>query len=165
MAAEQCLIALGANLGDPPARLRWAVEQLGNRLRPQRLRVSPFYRSAPIGPPGQADYCNAVCEMWLEIRPTDLLQTLKQVESDAGRDFRRPRWSARELDLDILLMGTRQIDSVRLKVPHPRMNERNFVLVPLLDLLPEARIPGHGLARDLLRTVGKDGLERWPAGV
>lgn len=162
MVAERCLIALGANLGDPAARLQWAVDELGKRLRPEGLRVSPFYRSAPLGPPGQADYCNAVCELWLVLEPADLLRVLKQVEADAGRDFTRPRWSARELDLDILLLGDRLVDTPELTIPHPRITERNFVLAPLLDLLPGAQIPGQGAAVEHLQVTGVEGLQRWP---
>ena len=162
MAAERCLIGLGANLGTPRARLLWALEELGGRLHPQRLRVSPFYRSAPVGPAGQAPYCNAVCELWLDIEATQLLQTLKQIERDAGRDFDRPRWSARELDLDVLLIGDRVINTPGLIVPHPRIIERNFVLAPMLDLLPDLEIPGCGSARRCLQSVGTEGLQAWP---
>ena len=164
MAAERCLIGLGANLGNPSARLRWALEELGRRLHPQRLRVSPFYRSAPVGPAGQAPYCNAVCELWLDIDTAQLLQALKRIERDAGRDFDRPRWSARELDLDVLLIGDRVINTPGLIVPHPRITERNFVLVPLLDLVPDVQIPGRGSARVCLQAIGMEGLEAWPEG-
>lgn len=164
MAAERCLIGLGANLGNPSARLRWALDELGRRLHPQRLRVSPFYRSAPVGPAGQSPYCNAVCELWLDIDPAQLLQTLKRIEQEAGRDFTRPRWSARELDLDVLLIGDRVINTPGLIVPHPRINERNFVLAPLLDLVPDVQIPGRGSARVRLQAVGMEGLEAWPEG-
>ena len=164
MAAERCLIGLGANLGDPSSRLRWAVDELGRRLQPRHFRLSPLYRSAPIGPPGQPPYCNAVCELWLEIEPALMLQTLKQIERDAGRDFNRPRWSARELDLDILLMGDRVIRTPDLIVPHPRIAERNFVLAPLLDLVSDVLIPGFGPARACMQMVGTEGLEAWPEG-
>lgn len=159
-----CFIGLGANLGDPPVQLRWAIEQFKRRLQPTQLKVSPLYRSAPLGPPGQPDYCNAVCELHIDCQPAPLLAVLKAIEADAGRLPGGQRWGARLLDLDILMMGALQLDLPQLRIPHPQIGNRNFVLAPLLDLDGELEIPGLGRARSCLERVGRAGLSAWTEG-
>ncbi len=128
-------IGLGANLGDPMAALRTALEGL-ERLPASRLvRASGFYGSTPVDSTGP-DYVNAVAEISTCLSAPALLAALQQQELQAGRE--RPyRNAPRTLDLDVLLYGSARIDSPLLTIPHPRMNERAFVLMPLAELAPE----------------------------
>ncbi|NBW49055.1 MAG: 2-amino-4-hydroxy-6-hydroxymethyldihydropteridine diphosphokinase [Betaproteobacteria bacterium] len=132
-------IGLGANLGDPMAALRSALEGL-ERLPASRLvRASGFFGSTPVDSSGP-DYVNAVAEISTCLSAPDLLSALQQQELQAGRE--RPyRNAPRTLDLDILLYGSARIASPALTVPHPRMRERAFVLMPLAELDPERVTP------------------------
>lgn len=127
-------IGLGSNLGNPAANVRAAIaalSQIGDVVAQSRL-----YRSKPWGPVEQPDYCNAVAIVRTPLAPLDLLRALKELETRLGR---RPsvRWGPREIDLDILLYGDRQVDEPELTVPHPSMAARAFVLAPLAELMPE----------------------------
>jgi 2-amino-4-hydroxy-6-hydroxymethyldihydropteridine diphosphokinase len=103
------------------------------------LRLSPVYETDPVGPP-QPPYLNMVAELETELSPKGLLAEMLRVEKALGRE-RRERWGPRTLDLDLLLYGDLVLEEEGLSVPHPRLHERAFVLVPLLDLLPEGRHP------------------------
>ena len=126
-------IGLGSNLCDPKNQLRKALAAL-EQLRDTRIeRVSSLYRSAAVGPGTQPDYLNAVLLLSTDLPPIALLDAIQQIELDQGR-VRDIRWGARTLDIDLLLYGDLQIDSPRLTVPHPRMQQRNFVLYPLREI-------------------------------
>lgn len=157
-----CLIGLGANLEQPAQQLRWALSQLEGRFA-QRPRASSFYRSPPVGPPGQGDYCNAVCELWLNPSwsASDVLEQLKQIEAAAGRDFHAPRWSARLLDLDLLMLDDEQLATENLTVPHPQIAQRAFVLIPMLELQPDLMLPGLGAVKKLLQQLASPPLPLW----
>lgn len=130
--SRRAFIALGSNLGDRWAHLRTGVAQL-----PGLVAVSPVYETVPVGgPAGQGAYLNAVAELWTAATPIDLLDTARQAEAVAKRQ-RAERWGPRTLDVDVLLVGDLVVDLPELQVPHPRMWERSFVLVPLADLAPE----------------------------
>jgi 2-amino-4-hydroxy-6-hydroxymethyldihydropteridine diphosphokinase len=127
-------VALGANLGDAPAALRQALHDLGALPRTQLVRASSLYRSAPVDSSGP-DYVNAVAELSTALGPYDLLAGLQRLEQAAGRE--RPwRNAPRTLDLDILLYGELRQEDPVLTVPHPRMLERAFVLLPLAEIAP-----------------------------
>lgn len=127
-------IGLGANLGDVRAALRAAVQAMAALPGTRVLRVSSLYRSAPVDA-GGPDYLNAVAELETTLAPLDLLHALQAIEQAAGRE--RPyRNAPRTLDLDLLLYGAKQLDGAELTVPHPRMGERAFVLLPLAELAP-----------------------------
>lgn len=127
-------VALGANLGDAPAALRQALHDLGALPRTQLVRASSLYRSAPVDAAGP-DYVNAVAELHTGLGPYELLAQLQRLEQLAGRQ--RPWHNApRTLDLDILLYGELRQDDPVLTVPHPRMLERAFVLLPLAEIAP-----------------------------
>ena len=127
-------IGLGANLGEPVAALRAALLALGALPQSRLLRHSSFFSSAPIDSSGP-DYVNAVAEVSTTLTAPALLQGLQQIELGAGRE--RPyRNAPRTLDLDLLLFGSATILSPALTVPHPRMAERAFVLLPLAELIP-----------------------------
>ena len=135
-------IGLGANVGDARAALLGAVARLGRVIT--GMRVSPLYRTAPVGGPRQPDYLNAVAMGRTTLAPLELLAFLKRLERDAGRGSARRLNAPRPLDLDLLLYGRERIASRRLTVPHPRLHERRFVLVPLADLVPGRVVPGLG---------------------
>lgn len=132
-------IALGANLGDRSANLRFGLARLAPTVRVTKL--SPLYESAPVGVTDQPAFHNAVCLARTSLEPLQLLDFLKEIEHAAGRRPGR-RWGPRLLDLDILFFGDRVIEWGRLTVPHPRIRERGFVLRPLADLDPTRRLPG-----------------------
>lgn len=145
-------IGLGANLGEPVAALHAALAALAAVPQCQLLRYSALYGSAPIDSSGP-DYVNAVAELSTTLTAPALLQALQQIEQAAGRE--RPyRNAPRTLDLDVLLFGSASIHSAALTVPHPRMYERAFVLLPLAELLPKqinaadlAAVQGQGIWR------------------
>lgn len=138
-------VALGSNLGDSAAQLRNALDELA-RLRGSRLlRASSLYRTAPVGIRGQPDFINAAAVFETRLMPLEMLEELLSLEERFGR--RRDFFHApRTLDLDLLLHGGHVIDTPRLQLPHPRMHLRAFVLAPLLEIAPDCRIPGRGMA-------------------
>jgi 2-amino-4-hydroxy-6-hydroxymethyldihydropteridine diphosphokinase len=142
----ECCIGLGANLGAALDNLRGAAAALAALPGTRLLAVSRVYRSAPVGPTGQDDYLNAAVRLATELEPEALLDAAQAIEAGAGR-VRTQHWGPRTLDLDLLLCGDTVIDTERLTVPHPRLAERNFVLLPLIDLLGERyRLQGRSLA-------------------
>jgi 2-amino-4-hydroxy-6-hydroxymethyldihydropteridine diphosphokinase len=133
-------IGLGANLGDARAALVGAVRAMDRLEGTQVLRVSSLYRSAPVDAAGP-DYLNAVAELATTLAPQALLEGLQAIERTAGRE--RPyRNAPRTLDLDVLLWGDQRIATPTLTVPHPRLAERAFVLLPLAELRPGGVTPG-----------------------
>jgi 2-amino-4-hydroxy-6-hydroxymethyldihydropteridine diphosphokinase len=132
--ATAAYIALGANLGEPVVTLRTALTQLTDMPGILAIESSPFYRSAPVEASGP-DFVNAVARLFTTLSPLQLLDKLQALERAHGRQ-RRYRNAPRTLDLDLLLYGERAIHSERLILPHPRMHERAFVLLPLRDLAP-----------------------------
>ena len=128
----RAFLALGSNLGDRRAHLRAAVAGL-----PDVVAVSPVYETEPVGGPAdQGAYLNVVVELDTELSPRQLLVLGQRLEKAAGR-VRSERWGPRTLDVDVLLVGDQRVGEPDLQVPHPRMWERAFVLVPLADLAPD----------------------------
>jgi 2-amino-4-hydroxy-6-hydroxymethyldihydropteridine diphosphokinase len=149
-------VGLGGNLGDAAASLREALVALGRLPGSRLLRGSRLYRTRAWGVTAQPDFVNAVAMIETALAPMALLQELLRIERDAGRDRLADgsdRWGPRTLDLDLLLYGDEVIDAPGLSVPHPYMHERAFVLVPLLEIAPDARIPGRGAAADALAAM------------
>jgi 2-amino-4-hydroxy-6-hydroxymethyldihydropteridine diphosphokinase len=129
---RRAFVGIGSNLGDRRAHLEAAVAGL-----PDVVAVSPLYETDPVGgPAGQGAFLNAVVELRTALTPHQLLGAARKAEAGAGR-VRRERWGPRTLDVDILLVGDLTVDDDELTVPHPRMWERGFVVVPLADLAPE----------------------------
>ncbi|HIP53557.1 MAG TPA: 2-amino-4-hydroxy-6-hydroxymethyldihydropteridine diphosphokinase [Chromatiales bacterium] len=158
--AAAVYIALGSNLDGPLTQLERAVKALGALPDTALKRVSPYYRTAPIGPPGQPDYFNAVVLLETYLDPLPLLDELQRIERDQGR-VRGEHWGPRTLDLDILLYNGEEICEPRLQVPHPCMHERAFVLCPLADIAPSSLdIPGRGRLEALLADCPDEGVER-----
>jgi 2-amino-4-hydroxy-6-hydroxymethyldihydropteridine diphosphokinase len=151
-------IGLGANLGDPAATVQSALQEL-DRIRSTRvLQHSRLYRSRAVGPAGQPDYVNAVAQVETALPPHELLDALLAIEALHGRVRGGQRWGPRTLDLDLLIYADLELNDARLTLPHPEMTRRNFVLAPLVEIVPELRIPGHGPARQALQSVGSEGL-------
>lgn len=147
-------IGLGGNVGDAASTLRSAIEQLQALPGTRVLSTSRLYRTAPVGGIEQADFINAVAQLETTLPADELLQALFAIERAHGRDRSiEQRWGPRTLDLDLLLCGTEVIDIDGLTVPHPRIAERAFVLVPLVEIAPHAVIPGHGAAKDVLTAL------------
>ncbi len=157
--ATTCFIGLGSNLSDPLRQLQLARIALAQIPHTQLTGFSPLYRSAPVGPAGQGDYINAVAQLETHLPPESLLDALQAIENQQGRE-RGERWGPRTLDLDLLLYGDQVIDTPRLQVPHPQIAQRNFVLVPLLALAPEMRLPSGPSLASLLRDCPAGELQR-----
>ena len=146
-------VGLGGNVGDSIATLKSALRSLDALPGTQVVRASKLYRTAAWGVTDQPDFINAVA--WLQTRRTarQLLDDLLEIERRAGRrrlEDGSDRWGPRTLDLDLLLYGSDRIDEPGLHVPHPRLHERAFVLVPLAEIAPDACIPGAGTAAQAL---------------
>lgn len=138
--SERIYLGLGSNVGDRLASLSRAVEALGER-GVRVLRSSRVYETAPVGGRPQPDYLNAVVEVETDLEPRDLLRACLEVETELGR-VRGERWGPRTIDIDLLACGEREISEPDLTIPHPRMHERAFVLVPLLELDADPPLPG-----------------------
>lgn len=137
--AVAAYVALGANAGDAARTVREAFGRIAALPQTAVARQSSLYRTAPVDADGP-DYVNAVAEVFTRLTAPELLARLQGLEQAAGRE--RPyRNAPRTLDLDLLLYGSARIDSVALQVPHPRMNSRAFVLVPLAEIAPHLVTP------------------------
>jgi len=161
--AQRAYIGLGSNLHNPPAQLHRALAALKALPQTRLVRVSSFYRSIPIGPPGQPDYINAVAALDTGLSAGQLLNALQAIEQAQGRE-RKERWGARTLDLDILLFGACSIDTARLVVPHPEMQQRAFVLWPLAEIAGNLTLPDGSPLTDWLAGCPFTGLERLSGG-
>lgn len=153
-------IGLGANLGDPPAQLQLALQRIAETPRLHLVTVSSFYRSAPLGPADQPDYVNAVAEVFTNLDPEPLLARLLEVEREAGRVRGADRWGPRVLDLDLLHVDGVQLDAPSLRLPHPELHRRAFVLVPWADIAPATEIPMLGRIDALAAASDRRGLAR-----
>jgi 2-amino-4-hydroxy-6-hydroxymethyldihydropteridine diphosphokinase len=151
-------VALGANLGDRAEMLRWAVERLDALGEVEA--VSPIYETDPVDVIDQPAFLNAVAQVKTDLRPGAVLAGLLAIELDAGRQRVIPH-GPRTLDLDLLLHDDTIVDTQDLTIPHPRMHQRAFVLVPLADLAPDLIVPGFGRTVSDLLT----GLDLKQAGV
>src|SRR4051812_33426409 len=153
MAAVKAYIGLGANIGDPGKQIRGALAALGEIPGTRVTRASSLWRSAPVGYAAQPDFVNAVAEILTLQEPKPLLGELLAIEQRFGRE-RSFANAPRTLDLDLLLHGDRILSEGDLRVPHPRMHERAFVLAPLVEIAPGVEIPGKGSAARLLAGIG-----------
>ncbi len=154
--AVTAYIALGANLGDAAQAVRDAIAHIGALPQTVLVRQSSLYRTAPIDA-GGPDYINAVVEVSTRLTAPELLAQLQRLELQAGRE-RSWRNAPRTLDLDLLLLGSARIESAALTVPHPRMQQRAFVLVPLSEIAPQL-VP----AAQLLAVAGQTSTRLPPA--
>ena len=146
--AVVAFFGLGSNLGDRLANLQAAVDALQTEPGLRVTASSRVWETTPVGGPPQPDYLNAVIRVETDLSARDLLDTARRVEARLGR-VRKERWGARTLDLDILLYDGEQIDEPDLVVPHPRMAERAFVLLPLFELEPDPVLPDGTRLKDV----------------
>lgn len=158
-------IGIGANIGDDPVgTVKAAIAALGNQPHCRLVMQSSLYRTAAIGADNQPDnsqpaYVNAVAQIETALGPALLLETLLAVEATFGRTRSVPN-APRTLDLDLLLYTDRIIDQTTLQVPHPRMHERAFVMVPLAEISPELNIPKYGVVQALASQVADQAISR-----
>ncbi|HSV86221.1 MAG TPA: dihydropteroate synthase [Levilinea sp.] len=159
--AHTAYLALGSNLDDRLCNLRTSAAALAPQVTVRR--ASPVYETAPWGVLDQPDFLNQVLEVETELSPVDLLAHIKNIEAILGR-AQTVRYGPRRIDLDILFYEERVIDLPFLQVPHPRLQERSFVLTPLADVAPDLRHPQTGkTVREMLAELDVSGVERfWP---
>jgi 2-amino-4-hydroxy-6-hydroxymethyldihydropteridine diphosphokinase len=157
-AGHEAFVGLGSNLGDPVAELDTALAEIAALPATTLISRSSYYLSAPLHAPGD-DYLNAVAHLRTQLAPLALLRALQAIETRHGR--LRPFANApRTLDLDLLLYGDIAIDSPELRLPHPRLHERAFVLVPLAEIAPKHVIPMHGSVQDLAGRVASQRIAK-----
>jgi 2-amino-4-hydroxy-6-hydroxymethyldihydropteridine diphosphokinase len=152
-------IGLGSNLDSPGDQVRRALSVLADAQGVDLLAQSALYRSAPMGPADQPWYVNAVARIATELAPLALLDLLQGIEALHGRE-RGARWGPRTLDLDLLLYADRVLDMPRLRVPHPGIAERAFVLVPLHEIAPVLVLPDGTAVADLVDAARRAEVER-----
>lgn len=136
----EAFLGLGSNVGDRLATLQRAIDLLAAEPGIKVLRTSRVWETDPVGGPEQPDFLNVVAEIDTALEPLDLLEAVNRVEATLGRT-RDVRWGPRTIDIDILLIGDLTIDDPRLTVPHPRMHQRAFVVMPLLELVADPVLP------------------------
>ncbi|MBI5921558.1 MAG: 2-amino-4-hydroxy-6-hydroxymethyldihydropteridine diphosphokinase [Betaproteobacteria bacterium] len=159
MKQVEALVALGANLGDPVRTVSAALQALAEIPATTVAKVSSLYRTAPVGLKNQPDFINAVALLHTALPPQFLLEELFHIEGRFGR-LRSISNAPRTLDLDLLLHGESIMTTAELTLPHPRMHQRAFVLIPLLEVVADCRIPGHGLASKLLEDCSDQRVAR-----
>jgi 2-amino-4-hydroxy-6-hydroxymethyldihydropteridine diphosphokinase len=154
-------IALGSNLDNPLLHVQRALRDIDELPETNLARVSSMYETAPVGFADQPPFVNAVAQITTALSPHDVLARLHAIEARHGRrrnNASEQRNGPRTLDLDILLFDDMQINERGLAVPHPRMHERAFVLVPLVEIAAGAIVPGKGAAKELLAALDDTGV-------
>lgn len=152
-------VALGSNLQQPRVQVRRGFDELAALPQTRLIACSSLYTSAPVGYADQPDFVNAVAAIETTLRPREVLETLLAIELKHGRQRSLPN-GPRTLDMDLLMYGELQYHEAGLTIPHPRMHERAFVLLPLIEIAPDCIIPGRGLARDWLARCGDQRLRK-----
>lgn len=154
-------IALGTNIGDREKHLTEACSLLDGHAHIALGRVSSVYETEPVGYTEQRQFLNMATELFTDLAPHALLSAMLKIESRLGRK-RLIRWGPRKIDLDILLYNQEQVDIPSLQIPHPRMTERAFVLVPLAEIAPDGAIPGvESMAVCIEKSPDKEGVRLW----
>lgn len=148
-------VGVGSNLDSPCEQVERAIAALDAIDSTVLVKTSPLYRSKPLDGSEQPDYINAVSALLTKLDAVSLLGYLQEIERAQGRSRDGDKWGPRTLDLDLLVYSSASIDENDLKVPHPGISERNFVLLPLLDIAPYLRIPGLGSVSSLAAAVDK----------
>lgn len=154
---SRAVLSLGSNLDDPLAHLTGGVAQLRRAFGVDVVAVSPVYRTDPVGVRYQPDFLNIVVLIDTELSPQALLSTCHDIEREHERS-RDTVHGPRTLDVDIVSFADLSLDEPELTLPHPRAHERGFVLIPWLDIEPQAEIPGEGTVQDLAARVGREGV-------
>lgn len=155
----RAFVALGSNLEDPARQVESGFLELSGLPDTRLIARSSLYRSAPVDAPGQPDYINAVAEIETRLAPVQLLEAMLNVERRRGR-IREHHNAPRTLDLDLLLYENLACHEHGLTLPHPRMHERAFVLLPLQEIAPDCRIPGLGPLSEWIRRCTGQAIEK-----
>lgn len=153
-------MSIGSNIGNRSEHLQDAIQALHTHSQVTVVATSSIYETAPVGYTDQADFLNVVIHIQTELTPNELLAVCQKIEQEQGR-VRDIRWGPRTVDLDILLYNQDQIETEDLIVPHPRMHERAFVLIPLLEIAPTAVHPVTGLRYSQEEAVSDEGVTIW----
>ncbi len=154
------VLSLGSNLGERLANLQGAVEALADTPEVRLVTVSSVYETSPVGAPaGSPEFLNAVLLLDTTLPVATLLDRAQAVEAAFGRE-RGQANAPRTLDVDLIVVGERLSDTDDLQLPHPRVHERAFVLVPWLEIDPHAHVPGRGKVADLLADLDATGVRR-----
>ena len=146
---EVAYISVGSNLNNPYQQVKSAIGKLKIADNIYIETISGWYLSDPVGPKNQSRYVNGVIKISTRLSPNQLLKKLHEIEDAHGR-IRNVRWGPRTLDLDILLYGSRMMNTKKLTIPHPEMKIRNFVLTPLADIEPDLVLPDGSILSSLL---------------
>ncbi len=162
MSFRRAYVALGSNLGDSQRYVQQAMEALARLEHTQLLARSSLYRTEAWGVTDQPPFVNAAVALQTRLAPHALLDAMLAIERAAGRVRDGTRWGPRTLDLDLLHVDGVQLADERLTLPHPRIAERAFVLLPLHDIAPELFLSGQGRVAELLARVDPAGCERLP---
>lgn len=156
-------LGLGSNLGDKMHYLEEAVESLSKVPEIRQIKKSSFYETKPWGKIDQDNFINAVCQVETTLSPLKLLKVCQKIEKDLGRE-RHEHWGSRTIDIDILLYGDTFLKTPLLTVPHPYMLERAFVLIPLLEIVPDMTLPHTcQLLSSFLMKLDKNDVRKVPA--
>lgn len=153
-------VGLGSNLDQPAAQIAKALTGLAILPATQLLRQSSLYRSPPWGYPDQPDFINAVAELETQLDTVELLAEMLALEQRLGRRRDGPRWGPRLIDLDLLVHGDQELETETVQVPHPRIAERAFVLMPLAELAPNLDLAGMGRVSQLLERLPESDCTR-----
>lgn len=155
-------LSLGSNIGDREHFIRTAIQLLDqSRDQLQVVQLSSFYETEPVGLTEQASFLNIAAKGYTAFTPEELLKHTQNIEEQLGRT-REVRWGPRVIDIDILLYNNIRMNTEQLVIPHPRMTERAFVLVPLAEIEPDLILPGSsGQIESLVQSVEKEGVRLW----
>lgn len=153
-------LGLGSNLQQPLTQVKEAIHRLAETDGIEILETSSFYCTPPWGDVQQDDFINAVVQIETRLEPVTLLRELQSLENLMGRERSNRRWGPRLIDIDLLLYGNQQLQLDELEIPHPRMHERAFVIVPLAELDPKLEIPGCGTVEKILQQIDCNGIKR-----
>jgi 2-amino-4-hydroxy-6-hydroxymethyldihydropteridine diphosphokinase len=154
------VIALGSNEGDRLQFLKNALQALESAPEINVTKKSSIYQSEAVGGIANKPFLNAVIEVKTEITALQLLKTLQKIENDNGR-IRNQRWDNRTLDLDLISVENEVIDSDELIIPHPLAHQRDFVLIPLHEINPDANLPKYGKVKELLDLIDDSQIEKY----
>jgi len=155
-AVKEVYLGLGSNMGNRADNINAALKKLAQKKELDVLKISSFYETEPVGGPKQRKFLNAVAQIKTTLSPKALLKVLKTAEKKAGRSESNIKWGPRVIDLDILCYGNLILRSKQLRIPHPLMHERSFVLVPFKEIAPDFKHPVlKKTIRDLLSGVEK----------
>jgi len=156
---QKAFIALGSNLQQPEQQVLKACQEIKSLPKTRLIKSSSLYRTAPVGYDDQPDFINAVVQVETDLTPREFLRALQALENSHGRERPFPN-APRVLDLDLLLYGNMVMSTEELTLPHPRMHERGFVLLPLAEIAPDLKLARYGKVTELAKNCAAQGVEK-----